>query len=548
MGKAIVTTHFMLLSVILIPGLSWAGESGDDAHPSSHMEVDSLEAERRQPLIWREETPALRTERNADVIRVGLPATEMPDDFETTGPKIQSGDSALHHFAIRTGYAAPASDNLLPDFSAARDIDGQRVLRVELHSPSAEGLRLEFENLSMLSEIELRIYDPTTGKVLGPFSSGLPSYEGKWWTPTIFGETIGLEFTVPAHLEMAELALPEVSRIMYIYCGESCLRDSDRSARALSCHNDITCHSSWANGSGRAVGRMSFARGNSNYACSGALLNRSGSDRSPLFMTANHCISTESEARSLEVYWDFETGTCNGTPPSMGSLPRTLGATLAKRHSNSDWSLLGLLEPPHSTLYLGWRSASWTSGESAIGIHHPAGSHKRISFGESHRTNYYYPAYFNGDNSFWISISNARRVRYSNGTTQGGSSGSPIFDSQGRVRGTLAGGSSGCPDGGTITKYYGRLYSAFDNLRYYLSDIASPVYVNRNVSGDAGNDGDTERGTSTAPFNRLREATIAVATGDEIRLRSGHYSENVTIWRSMTLNTDGSGPVVIGTQ
>lgn len=139
-----------------------------------------------------------------------------------------------------------------------------------------------------------------------------------------------------------------------------------------------------------------------------------------------------------------------------------------------------------------------------------------------------------------------RRVRYANGTTEPGSSGSPIFDDNEHVRGVLSGGDSGCPD---VSKYYGRLDLAWNHLRYFMSEsyIASPVYVDGTVTGDSGNNGSSERGTVANPFNTVHEATYAVRSGDEIRIAHGNYNEQFTIWRPMTLTRTGlNGVIEIG--
>jgi hypothetical protein len=100
-------------------------------------------------------------------------------------------------------------------------------------------------------------------------------------------------------------------------------------------------------------------------------------------MTARHCISTQAEAGTLEVRWLYQTSTCNGTVPGWTTVPRTNGALLLKLHTNTDWTLLGLYEPPGGDYYAGWNAGTWASGGAATGVHHPAGSFKRISTGSS---------------------------------------------------------------------------------------------------------------------------------------------------------------------
>ena len=61
------------------------------------------------------------------------------------------------------------------------------------------------------------------------------------------------------------------------------------------------------------------------YLCSGALVSDTdGSTTIPYLLTANHCISTQSAASTLEVFWDYKTASCNGSIPALARCP---GAT-----------------------------------------------------------------------------------------------------------------------------------------------------------------------------------------------------------------------------
>jgi hypothetical protein len=117
------------------------------------------------------------------------------------------------------------------------------------------------------------------------------------------------------------------------------------------------------------------------------------------------------------------------------------------------------------------------------------------------------------------------------------------MDGARRVRGTLTGGPA---DDCTIARY-GRFSDAFGNLRWYLWEVPSTIYVNRGVPGDPGNNGSSERGTSANPFNTVYEGTFCVPRNGTVRIRPGNYNERFTLWRPMQLERDGaSGVVVIG--
>ncbi|MCH8147118.1 MAG: trypsin-like peptidase domain-containing protein [Planctomycetes bacterium] len=455
---------------------------------------------------------------------------ELPD----TRPALDRAQVGAADKRLDIGYVEAFDSARFAGWPIQQRAGGGWVSRVEFHSKDAEGLRLKIVGLRELAGVKLRVYDPAGTTVLGPFTTAHTAEDGSWWSPTIFGETIGLELFVPEDIEPPS-ALPGIAAVAFLNCKCSFLAGT-----TLNCHNDVTCFSGWKNRDARAGARITFISGGSCTACSGALLNRDPGDFSPLFMTANHCINTQAEADTAELFWQYETSVCDGatTAPNPNTLPRNLGTLLVKRRSSADWTLLGLYDPPDSNAgphwYLGWDSRSWSRNEAGIVVHHPLGSFKRISFGTTH-----------GTQTACSFSASTRRETYTSGTTEPGSSGAPQMDSSRRVRGALSCGDLGCE----INDYYARFDVAYDNLRYYLGDsyIASPVYVDDGVSGDAGNNGSTEQGSFGAPFNTVHEATYAVRSGDTIRIEPGNYDEQFRIWRPMTLKRRGSsGTVRIG--
>jgi len=247
----------------------------------------------------------------------------------------------------------------------------------------------------------------------------------------------------------------------------------------------------------------------------------------------------------MEAYWFYQTANCNGTPPNLNSVPRTTGALLLKQHFQSDWTLLGLYEPPAGTYYFGGDSGNWASGNSGSAVHHPGGTFKRVTFFTTDGTA------TGCDRNLWSS-----QVYVGNGTIEGGSSGSAGIDSAFRMRGTCscvetAGRDANgnpiwkCPTAGDpVWVGWGRLDLAFPIVRWYIWQMANPTYVNRAVAGDPNNAGDTERGTSANPFNTVYEGTFCVPSNGTVRIRPGNYNERFRVWRPMRLEREGTSGVV----
>ena len=108
--------------------------------------------------------------------------------------------------------------------------------------------------------------------------------------------------------------------------------------------------------------------------------------------------------------------------------------------------------------YNGW-DKSGTASSSGVGIHHPAGDAKKIS---TYTTTLGTGTWPNGGMSSahwtvkWASTTNGY------GCVEGGSSGSPLFDNNKRVIGTLTGGNSDCSNQSTATDYYGKFSKHWD--------------------------------------------------------------------------------------
>lgn len=419
------------------------------------------------------------------------------------------------------GYVEDVAQNFLAFPNWQEREDGSRVWAVELSAPGAAALRVKLHGRWGHDGLQLRVYDPVRGTAFGPYNRPKLDENGDWWTTLIAGETIGLEFVQPfTGEEGATPILPTIAAVVKDW------PDSDGAGGmrgGLECgHNDVMCDDDWIF-TGRAVVRYSYVEDGSSWRCSGALINRNPSDLSPLVLTADHCIDNQTTANSCVFIWRYRTPSCGGTPPAnTNDFPRNEGALLLKTRDNSDMSLIGLYEEPLGDVWLGWNNGDWTLQSNATGIHHPGGSWQRISHGDV--TAALWVTYGQNDAHVW-------RVNWDSGSTEGGSSGSPVLDSSGRIRGQLKG--SVCDRGD-----YGRFGVSFDSLEPYINNMASPVFVQAGAGGD-------QRGTSGDPFNQVYEATFCVFEGDEVRIRPGVYNESFRLWRPMTLNAE-NGVVRIG--
>ena len=465
--------------------------------------------ERFDEITWVESLP------------LDVPALLAEDDQQDTGPR-------------RMG--------IVEDLPADSLIDGQWIeldsggwlWLMRIRAPGAVALRVRIEPWTPPLGAELLLFAPRdpANTARGPFTATDPHNPSRFWTPTIYSSELYIEYYLPSGVDRhaAESQL-RITGILNQY-----LDPYSALQRELGCHLDAMCYPAWTDEAAGVGGLASIGVDlPGGFFCTGALLNRIPSDLARIFMTATHCGVTDANADTTEVTWFWQRASCGGTIPNPDLLPMTVGSTVLAQDVTTDWTLVALTSGiPGGLLWEGWDANAWGNGDSATGIHHPDGSWKRISFGSKTGNGGFRP---NPEGGVLCISGDSYTVNYpeGDGLTEPGSSGSPIFDSSARVRGTLSCAFSNCSS--SNNSYYGRLDQFFSLAEPYLVP-ADPVFAN-NVYGGF------ERGTDPMPFNTALEATHAVIAGHTIFFDGGNYLENLTIDRPMTLRSQ-SGTVRIG--
>jgi hypothetical protein len=123
---------------------------------------------------------------------------------------------------------------------------------------------------------------------------------------------------------------------------------------------------------------MEFVVNGSGAVCSGTLINDRQSSGTPYFLTANHCISSQTAASSLETYFDFVWTNCNWEQWTF--LPPVSGSTLLVTTANSDVTLLRLSSLPAGRNLLGWDSSALPNGAQLHRLSHPVPDGFNVAF------------------------------------------------------------------------------------------------------------------------------------------------------------------------
>ncbi len=335
--------------------------------------------------------------------------------------------------------------------------DGTRMWRLRIESKGAYSINLIYDDFWLPEGAKFFVYNADRSMVLGAFTNKNNKDHGKFSTGLVKGDVCILEYTEPKGVKAPGRL--SIERIVHGYRNlfnwptmEQALRYSGDYSEATdfggsgSCNNNVNCPEGdpWQNQT-HAVAMILSSGGF--RLCSGSMINNVRQDRTPYFLTANHCAGGEA---TWIIMFNYESPTCaNIDGPTWMTIS---GTTKRASRSFSDFMLLELSSQPpdsYNVYYAGWNAID-TPSDSVIGIHHPAGDIKKISFDYDATTSTsYLGTSVPGDNSHW------RIGQWEDGTTEPGSSGSPIFNRQGQIIGQLHGGYASCSS--ITSDYYGKV-------------------------------------------------------------------------------------------
>lgn len=338
--------------------------------------------------------------------------------------------------------------------------NGEEVWRIRIVSPGAKTLNLGFSEYKLPAGASLFLASPAERQ--GPFTAMDNEDHNQFWTPMLEGDELVVELRVPVG-RRGEVQL----RLAFVNHDFADFRKS----LSGSCNVDVVCGTE--DGLGivekyrdiiRSVAVYSL---NGNQTCTGFLVNSVNNDGTPFFMTAAHCGVSAANAPSLVAYWNYENSTCR-TPnsPASGGIGNGVltafnsGSELLARNAASD-VILTLLDDPiaptANAFFAGWSAEAAAPVDTMIAIHHPNLEEKRISFSFQDP----FRAAYTSRNNPLPDANHLTIPDWDIGTTEPGSSGSPVFDQFRRVRGQLHGGRAAC--GNDFEDSYGYFHSSWND-------------------------------------------------------------------------------------
>lgn len=356
--------------------------------------------------------------------------------------------------------------------------DGGRLWSVEIGSPGAYAMRVHFAALWMPEGCTVIVYNRSKPvEAYGPYRRPYGS-DPDVWTASCFSEAVVVECHVDFGTDVTGLKMT-IDTIIHTYEDFGVFQWTKA---AGSCNRDVSCYPDWVTTSHGICGYTVQAFPNQIY-CTGALIADSDPDSTiPYFLTANHCVPEQEGqkgASTMEFYWLYQTPSCDGTPPALADVPRTMGGADflagASVASGTDFTLVRLRQaPPNGVSLVGWSTGTVDLGTQVTVIHHPAGDYKRISFGTTSNTG----SPQNGEKPVQP-YEYFHEILWHLGTTEHASSGGPLmFADRQLIVGQLWGGYASCakpqePD------YFGRFDKTFPVVARWLDTTSDPYDVDK---------------------------------------------------------------------
>ena len=343
--------------------------------------------------------------------------------------------------------------------------DSLKIFTLKVASDSAYGMRFFFSDFQIPEGGKLFLYNESKTHIIGGFTHQNNRENNKFGTRPISGSKIFIEYSESINANYSANLI--IEKVVHIF--DDGFFDPDNLAGE--CNKSVACLEDenffeWENEAKSVVMILASYENLYDYWGSGVLLNIAGGYSSidrPYLLTAAHLthgFDPYSEVEDWVFLFGFEDTECGLTNSNTQYFTQNnsvYGAELityddyfgSPNSIKSDFLLCKLMDDFNTinsnidVSYAGWdRSSEQLSP--ALCIHHPSSSSKMFSYTETITTaNFLWnePCYsFVSGWDFW-------GVYWSVGVTEGGSSGSPIFNMSHKVFGHLYGGFSDCEFG-----------------------------------------------------------------------------------------------------
>lgn len=401
--------------------------------------------------------------------------------------------------------------------------NGDRVWHLKINYPGAQALSFMFNKFILHGDAKISIFDLQGKELHKTYGSSDVLDHGQQNMSLCYSDQVVIQLVEPAGNTASTI---EINQIFYGYRGTGNPNVPKDFGDSESCQVNVNCTPEGTNWQDekRGVARILVVDGPDQGWCTGSMVNNLAANCKPYFLTALHCgvTSTTANFNQWRFYFKFEASACTD-PGSQGSLANNFITGCIKLASSNDGGgdsgsdfllvQMGSLANEATTIttlksaafngyWNGW-DANTSASPNGVSIHHPAGDIKKISTYNSSLVSNGWNG--NGLQSHWRVVWSSTTNGF--GVTEGGSSGSPIFTTNGgnsRIVGTLTGGGSFC-NATNQPDYYGK-------MSYHWITNGTPANERLKTYLDPNNTGTLVMDGSADPCGTVNPGTYCGAT------------------------------------
>jgi len=402
--------------------------------------------------------------------------------------------------------------------------NGDRIWRISFVSTDALHLSVNFNNFYLPEGSNIYLYNNEKTDLLGaitPDANNEKNELGSWF---VKGDRVWIEYYEPSAAKgQGKL---NIGSIIHGYrLGNTSQKGyQDKSLLKINnsgdCNHDVDCaigadFEAYRDELKKSVAFLNMGDG---FICSGALINNTALDKKPYFLSAEHCLERDTgnpvanpSIFSMRFNWISPNPVCaaiNGSTDSPDEFTM-MGANIRAQYADADMLLLELNNPiPNDwdVTFAGWDRTDFNP-TFGVGIHHPEGDIMKISRDDTGAKK----ATSDGKQIWLIGGLNdgiGEGDGWELGVTEGGSSGSPLFNQNGHIIGQLFGGNATCTGTSDNDDFdlYGRFAISWNNgstPATRLRDWLDP------------------QGANSTTFNSL---------SNTLKVDDGHFANNITLY------------------
>lgn len=346
--------------------------------------------------------------------------------------------------------------------------NGDRLWRLKVRSKRARSIHAYYDEFQIPEGGNFFIYNEDGSNVLGAFTSNNNKDLGAFATSPIYSDGVTFEYFEPASVRgQGKIQFASIEHGILGIAGVN--SELKGFGDADPCTININCPEGddWqTEKQSVATMLMRFDGTGGAFICTGYLINNTNNDARPLFMSAFHCQDNGTPLYDTWTFtFNFEGPACENPSGSPSTSQTIVGCTELSKASRSDYVLLELSESVPADFdpyFVGW-DRTGIAPSVVTGIHHPAGDIKKISQATGE-------VVANADfvNVTGISIFSPLTqwvLTWDSGDTEGGSSGSPLFNQDKYAIGQLTGGNTRPPCAFDNVSFYGRLSENFKEVQ-----------------------------------------------------------------------------------